>query len=263
MNLRVFDRPAASLSQDDCQTLDHRLRVLAAGYLTGVSPTRRFTTSQAVIVAEQDDGTAIGFLCVEVLPPTQNSAHETLYLNIGVISTALRPVTGISGLLRAYLDHNDNHRRFQHICLRTQSPVVHRTYMPRYGMHPRPDAEPSAELRALAADLAGIVYREFSHFQSSNGFVFDRDKFVHRRALGDRDPVTGVETGKNLYPGTRPWCRHTDTDPLDRWVNAFHRDHLDPDNGDAVFLVGTFGQSGAVIGSGAGEDLGAGAPVRP
>jgi hypothetical protein len=143
------------------------------------------------------------------------------------------------------------------VTTRTQTPVVFKTMIKRFGAYPRMRERTPDHLRDLAEAYASVAREKHSDRQSASGLQFDRDYLVVRRAYLRYLP-DGGETGVCMYGDDAkiPWCKGS---PEDGEMNKFIREHLDHQNGDAFLMIGEFDEQRTVdvlrrSASGAGAD---------
>ncbi|MDQ6700980.1 MAG: hypothetical protein M3Z36_12440, partial [Acidobacteriota bacterium] len=124
------------------------------------------------------------------------------------------------------------------VTTRTQTPVVVKTMITKFGAYPRMREHTPDYLRDLAEAYAAVVREKHSDRQSAGGLQFDRDYLVVRRAYL-RDLPDGGETGVCMYGDDEniPWCQGS---PEDAEINAFIRERLDHQNGDAFLMIAEF-----------------------
>ena len=131
------------------------------------------------------------------------------------------------------------------ICTRTQSPIVFRTMTKKLGVYPDPSRPTPPDIQRTAVEFAETVYRDYSDFRSRDGLQFDSSTLTMRRAYGKTDE-DGNDVGFCMYGENIPWC-DPQKDPQAEQINAFFRDHVKLQNGDAFLLIGPYDRQKAML----------------
>lgn len=234
LNYEIIKDPSSNLTDDErAVVLSQAVPVARSGFgnpsiTTEDIALHLFGSGTTILVRDRSES-VVGFSSADILKPLgenviylQGSVFAPQVMGQGAynVVNALRILDGLETL-----DQDS-----AYVATRTQSPIVVRNAIRKYGLSPRPDAKTPAEIPDLARGLAQIIYDEHSDFKHPDGVKFDPHTLVQEMAYGVL--VDGKPKGFCMYGEHIPWARD------DHWINGYLKETLDFENGDALIPIG-------------------------